>query len=305
MFAKGYNNIRASIETQYGILSQMVYDIDNHYQTELQQINNDIRHIAEENSDGDLDVYMSIVRNFDDQVDRQASLCVEARKILFCSIFSYYEKMLQGIADYYNISSRARQVPQLYEAIQAEYNNRYADTINIAPKCVASTNETYRLLRNYFMHGNLSNIHDRNKLYSSIDFVDEIKCYGNLDIEITQSSFLYKALDNIRLVLTSIEDNFSNKAQAEWRAYNEAEKYFSEAIKLYPSEYSGVENEYPLYCSISVHYYLEQAEQICLHLASVEHKKAKTMLSGIQQLKKQMSNLGLDYHNYQNAAYEK
>lgn len=35
MFAKGYTNIMAMIETQYGILSQMITDIAYRYQTQL------------------------------------------------------------------------------------------------------------------------------------------------------------------------------------------------------------------------------------------------------------------------------
>lgn len=270
----------------------MIYDIDNHYQTSLQQINDDVRYIAEDNSNGDYDEYISIVHNFDDDIDRQTALCVEARRILFCSIFSYYEKMLHGIADYYDISSGAEQVLQLYEAIQKEYKNRYADTINIDPKCVESVNQTYRLLRNYFIHGKLSKSYDRDKLYSNIDLLDGIERCGNLDIEITKNTYLYKALDDIKSVLTSIEEGFSNKTQDEWKVFNEAKKYFSEAIKLYPPEYPGAEDEYPLYCSIAVHRYLEEAEQICLHLAGSKYKDAKTMLSSIRQLKLQMRNLG-------------
>lgn len=303
MFAKGYTNIRALIETQYGVLSQMIYDIDNHYQTNLQQINDDVRYIAEDNSNGDYDEYISIVHNFDDDIDRQTALCVEARRILFCSIFSYYEKMLHGIADYYDIRSGAEQVSQLYEVILKEYKNRYADTINIDPKCVENVNQTYRLLRNYFIHGELSKSYDRDKLYSNIDLLDGIERCGNLDIEITKNTYLYKALDDIKLVLTSMEEGFSNKAQDEWKAYNEAKKYFLEAIKLYPPEYPGAEDEYPPYCSIAVHQYLEKAEQICLHLAGSKYKDAKTMLSSIRQLKLQMRNLGLNYPSYKNTVY--
>lgn len=40
MFAKGYTNIRAMIETQYGILSHMITDIAYRYQTLLKQTEN-------------------------------------------------------------------------------------------------------------------------------------------------------------------------------------------------------------------------------------------------------------------------
>lgn len=310
MFAKGYTNIRALIETQYGILSQMIYDIDNHYQMSLQQINSDVQHIAEENADGDYDEYISIIRNFDYDVERQTALCIEARRILFCSIFSYYEKMLHGIVDYYNINSSAKCILQLYKAIQTEYKKRYADTINMNKECVDRVNNTYRWSRNYFIHGKLKRYYDEeqnlvlHKLYARIDFLNGIEWRSDLDIEITDNTFLYNALNDIRLVLTSIEDAFSNKAQDEWKAYNEAKKYFLEAVKLYPSECPGAEDEYPPYCSIAVQRYLERAEQICLYLASSQRKDAKTMLSSIQQLKKQMRTLGSSYHSYKNIAYE-
>lgn len=37
MIAKGYTNIRAMIETQYGILSHMITDLAYRYQTQLKQ----------------------------------------------------------------------------------------------------------------------------------------------------------------------------------------------------------------------------------------------------------------------------
>ena len=303
MFVKGYTNIRALIESQYGILSQMIYDIDNHYQTNLQQINSDVRHIAEKNAEGDYDEYISIVHNFEDAMDRQTALCVEARKILFCSIFSYYEKMLHGIIDYYDIKSRAKHSWQLYKAIQKEYKKRYAATIDINKECVDRVNNTYRWLRYYFIHGKLPQYYDEeqnlvlHELYGRINILDDIEWLGNLDIDITDNTFLYNALNDIKLVLTSIEDAFSNKAQDEWKAYKEATEYFSEAIKLYPPEYPGAEDDYPPYCSIAVHKYLEKAEQICLYLVSPQRKDAKTMLSSIRQLKKQMKNLGFRWYS--------
>lgn len=300
MFAKGYTNIRALIEFQYGILSQMIYDIDSHYQTSLQQINSDVQHIAEHNSGGDYDEYISIVRNFDYDVERQTALCGEARRILFCSIFSYYEKMLQGIIDYYDIKSSAKHTWQLYEAIQKEHKKRYVDTIDINNKeCVDRVNNTYRWLRNYFIHGKLPQHYDKeqnlvlHKLYGQIDSLDGIEWRSDLDIEITNSAFLYNALGDIKSVLTSIEDVFSNKAQDEWKAFNEAKKYYFEAIKLYPPESPGAEDYYPPYCSIAVRRYLENAEQICLQLVGVKYKGARTILLNIRKLNKHIKDYGV------------
>ena len=51
MFAKGYTNIRAMIETQYGILSQMITDIAYRYQLQLkdtEEENDILQYIAKE-----------------------------------------------------------------------------------------------------------------------------------------------------------------------------------------------------------------------------------------------------------------
>lgn len=47
MFAKGYTNIRAMIETQYGILSHMITDIAYRYQMLLKQTEEEADRLAQ------------------------------------------------------------------------------------------------------------------------------------------------------------------------------------------------------------------------------------------------------------------
>ncbi len=70
MFAKGYTNIRAMIETQYGILSQMIMDIAYRYQTQLKQTEEEADRLAQNNSDGDYEVYHTILNSFNDVEER-------------------------------------------------------------------------------------------------------------------------------------------------------------------------------------------------------------------------------------------
>ena len=90
MFAKGYTNIRAMIETQYGILSQMITDIAYRYQTLLKQTKEEADRLAQNNSDGDYDVYHTILNSFNDVEERSLCLMTESRKILFCAKFLSY-----------------------------------------------------------------------------------------------------------------------------------------------------------------------------------------------------------------------
>lgn len=87
MFAKGYTNIRAMIETQYGILSQMIMDIAYRYQTQLKQTEEESDRLARDNSDGDYEAYHTILNSFNDVEERSYCLMTESRKILFCAIF--------------------------------------------------------------------------------------------------------------------------------------------------------------------------------------------------------------------------
>ena len=90
MIAKGYTNIRAMIETQYGILSHMITDIAYRYQTLLKLTEEEADRLAQNNSDGDHDVYHSILNSFNDVEERSLCLMTESRKILFCAKFLSY-----------------------------------------------------------------------------------------------------------------------------------------------------------------------------------------------------------------------
>lgn len=70
MFAKGYTNIRAMIETQYGILSQMIMDIAYRYQTQLKQTEEEADRLARDNSDGDYEIYHTILNSLNDVEER-------------------------------------------------------------------------------------------------------------------------------------------------------------------------------------------------------------------------------------------
>ena len=87
MFAKGYTNIRAMIETQYGILSQMIMDIAYRYQTQLKQTEEEADRLERDNSDGDYEVYHTILNSFNGVEERSLCLMTESRKILFLRDF--------------------------------------------------------------------------------------------------------------------------------------------------------------------------------------------------------------------------
>lgn len=211
MISKGFSTIRAAIETQYGILSQMICDISSHYQKELQKIQNEAQHIAKENSDGDYEIYLSILHSFTDIEDIHIELLKESRKIVFCAIFSYYETMLNEFLRHYKISSNARQVGQIFDCILQTYKDRFSGyEIHISNEYILYLNQFCRLLRNFYMHGILSNDNDKYALWGSVEKMDGIEINSNTII-IQEDRFLFNTLDIARNILVNINNSFERK----------------------------------------------------------------------------------------------
>lgn len=203
--------MRAAIEIQYGILSQMICDISSHYQKELQKIQNEAQHIAKENSDGDYEIYLSILHSFTDIEDIHIELLKESRKIVFCAIFSYYETMLNEFLRHYKISSNARQVGQIFDCILQTYKDRFSGyEIHISNEYILYLNQFCRLLRNFYMHGILSNDNDKYALWGSVEKMDGIEINSNTII-IQEDRFLFNTLDIARNILVNINNSFERK----------------------------------------------------------------------------------------------
>ncbi|MDD7103249.1 MAG: hypothetical protein PUI30_00145 [Bacteroidales bacterium] len=215
MFAKGYTNIRAMIETQYGILSHMITDIAYRYQTLLKQTEEEADRLAQNNSDGDYDVYHTILNSFNDVEERSSCLMTESRKILFCAIFSYYETMLNEIVLYYKIANNATQPSQILDSILKAYKIKYGEEITCREENVVYANSIYRLLRNLYMHGSLSKEKDRCTLFNYAGITNGLKTFGIDTIVITDNDFLFKALDCFKSILVCIDDAFMQQLSEE------------------------------------------------------------------------------------------
>lgn len=219
MFAKGYTNIRAMIETQYAILSQMIMDIAYRYQTQLKQTEEEADRLARDNSDGDYKVYHTILNSFNDVEERSYCLMTESRKILFCAIFSYYETMLNEFVLYYKIANNATQPSQILDSILKAYKTKYGEEITCIEENVAYANSIYRLLRNLYMHGYLSDDKDKCTLFNYAGVTNGLKTFGIDTIVITDNDFLFKALDCFKTILVCVDDAFTQQLSEEQKQY--------------------------------------------------------------------------------------
>lgn len=79
MIAKGYNEIRYMIEYRYGILSQLISEIDNYYQKTFAQFQKEALDLAKQNSSGNFEVYYTKVRIKSDKQKNVAKLLADRR----------------------------------------------------------------------------------------------------------------------------------------------------------------------------------------------------------------------------------
>ena len=281
MFAKGYTNIRAMIETQYGILSQMITDIAYRYQAQLKETEEENDRFAQENSDRDYDVYHSILNSLSDVEERSYCLMTESRKILFCAISSYYETMLNEIVLYYKIANNATQPSQILDSILKAYKIKYGEEITCREENVVYANSIYRLLRNLYMHGSLSKEKDRCTLFNYAGVTHGLKAVGIDTIVITDNAFLFKALDCFKSILVCIDDAFMKQLSEEQKQLMRAKDIIREAINNYPPEMPGIEDEYPPFCSIRIHRLLCEAESLLLNVAKKGNAEAQMLLADL------------------------
>ena len=281
MFLKGYTNIRAMIETQYGILSQMIADIAYRYQTQLKQTEEKADRLARDNSDGDNDVYHTILNSFNDVEERLYCLMTEGRKILFCAISSYYETLLNELVLYYKIANNATQPSQILDSILKAYKTKYGEEITCIEENVVYANSIYRLLRGLYMHGYLLDEKDRCTLFNYAGITNDLKTFGIDTIVITDNDFLFKALDCFKSILVCIDDAFMQQLSEEQKQLMTAKDIIREAINNYPPEIPGLEDEYPPFCSIRVHRLLCEAESLLIYVAKRGNAEAQMLLADL------------------------
>ena len=269
------------IETQYGILSQMIMDIAYRYQTQLKETEEENDRFAQENSDRDYDVYHSILNSLSDVEERSYCLMTESRKILFCAISSYYETMLNEIVLYYKIANNATQPSQILDSILKAYKIKYGEEITCREENVVYANSIYRLLRNLYMHGSLSKEKDRCTLFNYAGITKGLKTFGIDTIVITDNDFLFKALDCFKSILVCIDDAFMKQLSEEQKQLMRAKDIIREAINNYPPEMPGIEDEYPPFCSIRIHRLLCEAESLLLNVAKKGNAEAQMLLADL------------------------
>lgn len=216
IIGKTYSNIGWEIENQYEILSQMINDIVEHYQNEVLTIKNEVDEIYKKFSDSDYETYSNETQGLDEVLDKPYSLCYEARKILFCAIFSYFESMLYGIIEYYKIPrGKANQPSQLIEKICKEYDTKFSKKLPISEDIKNTICYKYSLLRNYYMHGLIDRGMDRLLAYAkSEDGINDGLC-GNYEIK--DNDFLRKTLGVIKIFLVSIEEAYGDRTKELWK----------------------------------------------------------------------------------------
>lgn len=209
------SNHRAEIEDQYSILSQMIEEISFQFKERLEEIEHMAREDADEQSEGEYEIYSSVINSFSHEIERSESMCLQARQILFCSIYAYYETMLNRIISYYEVPVNRTDIQEtksMVTRICDEYEKRTGKVIQLEKE--EFVNDYCRLLRNHFMHGVLFDENKRLKIKELANKYGGIKYDMDSYAEITDHFFLNKTSSYIYKILLDIDDAFSSNNNA-------------------------------------------------------------------------------------------
>ena len=210
IIGKTYSDIGWEIEHQYEILSQLIDDIAEHYHDEALAVEKEVDEIYNKYSDSDYETFSNVTQGLDEVLDKPYSLCYEARKILFCAIFSYFESMLYGIISFYNIPRNgAQRISKLLEIVCTEFEEKFSANLIIDEEVKNTIIDKYRPLRNYYMHGKIDR--DVNLLIAYAKSEDSINDRMCGSYEIKDNDFLRKALNTTKDFLTEIDDAYTIK----------------------------------------------------------------------------------------------
>lgn len=206
MIAKGRSNVKAMIQDQYEILVEMIRHIDTIYQNNASDFEQKANNYASEAANGDMGVYNSVRQLFVDEEFRNEFKCYEARKMLLCMVFSYYESVINEMVCYYGVNTKAHNPSDIIKALYKFYKKQTATQKDNVIDIVNEPSELARLLRNTYMHGRLAKDKDRKQLSELSLNDDRIGCV----YYIKDLSFVTETLEGIKGNLLKIEELLSS-----------------------------------------------------------------------------------------------
>ena len=108
MAIKARSNHRAMIEDQFVILSQMTEEIKYNFDKRIDKIEQIAKEDAISQSDGDDIIFHSVLNNnsYQTEIQKSYDMIIQARQIVFCAIYSYYETMLNRIIIQYSLPAQ-------------------------------------------------------------------------------------------------------------------------------------------------------------------------------------------------------
>lgn len=205
------SNHRAEIEDQYSILSQMIEEISFQFKERLEKIDHMAKEDANEQSEGEYEIYSSVINSYSHEIERSESMCLQAHQILFCSIYAYYETMLNRIICYHKVHVTCHDLndaKSMVTRICEEYKTKTEKVIQLENE--EFVNDYCRLLRNHFLHGVLIKENKRLILKDLANKYGGIKYDMDSYAEITDYLFLEKVSSYIYKILLEIDDAFSD-----------------------------------------------------------------------------------------------
>ena len=210
MAIKARSNHRAMIEDQFVILSQMTEEIKYNFDKRIDKIEQIAKEDAISQSDGDDIIFHSVLNNnsYQTEIQKSYDMIIQARQIVFCAIYSYYETMLNRIIIQYSLPAQKNEkkdAKSIIQFINKDLSSKTNDNFDINDTFI---NDYCRLLRNHFMHGILSDIKKQQELTELSEYYGSVE-YHISDAYIIYNSFITKVLKSIHNIIIYIDNAYS------------------------------------------------------------------------------------------------
>lgn len=202
MIAKGRTDIEADIDFMYEAYKSLIDRIECSYSKDIQTLKSIVQSI-ETDCNIDYEEKTSLLNPYFEAIDILNTQNQKAQTALFCSIYSFWEKSLLRLCQYYKKDIRKKDGSVNYASRITDYLKALLEGELIANIPKALLNELGEL-RNYFIHGTLPP--QRESIIKNISPQDSISILKTYDDYVLASfAELHKTLELIYKTLQEIQ----------------------------------------------------------------------------------------------------
>lgn len=200
MIAQGRNEIKAEIDYMYDAYKSLLSRLQRSYQDELICLDKTIKEFRDDNKLS-YEERRDFIRPYENKIDETLVEEQNSQLLLFSCVYSYWEKALQKICEYYQ-KKIVKKAGIKNEKISINYSPKIKDylsqlldenAISLLPKPLIAQ---YDELRNYSIHGTLSP--------KRMEILKQLEIDNEIELVEKDGKFFFSSFDGLKRTLDII-----------------------------------------------------------------------------------------------------